>query len=55
MRFAFMNELLVLLGFFYNTLITLIAMFANAYITTRWWLIALIAFLIGVPASWWMW
>ncbi len=54
-RFALLTESLIVLAFFYNTLITLIALCANTGYQIKWWLVALLAFVIGVPASWMLW
>ncbi|KAI8466091.1 MAG: scamp family-domain-containing protein [Monoraphidium minutum] len=52
-RFHFVTELLVALGFIYNAVIILAAMFAGI-VGLTWWLFSLIALSLGLPLSWWM-
>ncbi len=54
-RFALIVELIIIFAFFYNTLITLIAMLAKVGFEIRWWLVALLAMVLGIPGSWYLW
>ena len=54
-RFAYLVELLEIAAFFYNAIIMLAALIAGVSPGLTWWLIAMLALCVGVPASWLFW
>jgi hypothetical protein len=53
-RFTYLVELISIAAFFYNCLIVLIAIFARVGPGLNWWFISLLALVMGVPLSWWL-
>eukprot|EP00882_Tetradesmus_deserticola_P008201 GHRQ01008646.1.p1 GENE.GHRQ01008646.1~~GHRQ01008646.1.p1 ORF type:complete len:299 (+),score=151.90 GHRQ01008646.1:234-1130(+) len=53
-RFAYLVELISIAGFFYNALIILITLFAGTGPGLTWWFVSLLALVLGLPLSWWL-
>uniref|UniRef100_A0A383WI86 Secretory carrier-associated membrane protein n=1 Tax=Tetradesmus obliquus TaxID=3088 RepID=A0A383WI86_TETOB len=53
-RFTYLVELISIFAFFYNAIIILATLFAGTGPGMTWWFLSVLALVLGVPLSWWL-